>query len=72
MNPAAAFSGKCPECQSYDTRIRSQVINYDAKSKEKGKVSSISRVFSCNSCGHDWLENVGEISDEGPATDVVI
>jgi hypothetical protein len=72
MHPASAFLGKCPECQSYDTRIRSQVINYDQTSTDRAKVASISRVFSCNSCGHDWLEKVGDDDqDQGPPTPVI-
>jgi hypothetical protein len=69
---AESFDGKCPKCEGYDTRIRSEVITYGSDKAAPGmrqEVLSTSRVFSCNTCRHSWTEKVG---DEGPATEVAI
>jgi hypothetical protein len=62
-DPASSFVGQCPKCQGYETRIRSEVINY-ADKKNSGTeaqppVASQSRVYVCNRCQHAWTEVVG-------------
>jgi hypothetical protein len=61
-NPSTSFSGKCPQCHGYHTRIRTEVINYDqgadpARPDEQSVVSR-TRIFFCNRCQHVWSETV--------------
>jgi predicted ATP-dependent serine protease len=63
MTPYTDFLGKCPKCDGYDTRIRSEVITYPdrkASADESKKVKSASRVYVCNTCKHSWTEKIGE------------
>ncbi len=57
-----SFSGKCPTCQGYNTRIRTEVINYgpDAPiaAPDPHAVVSRTRIYLCNACTHIWSETV--------------
>ena len=60
--PVSAFVGKCPQCGSYDTRMRTEVINYGSDKPPIGATSqpivSRTRIYLCNPCQHVWSETV--------------
>lgn len=63
MTPYTDFLGRCPKCNGYDTRIRSEVVNYDPAKSSSGdpkNIASASRVYVCNSCKHSWTERSGD------------
>jgi hypothetical protein len=57
-----SFSGKCPQCQGYNSRIRTEVINYDqGATVDKGDhlpILSRTRIFLCNGGQHTWSETI--------------
>jgi hypothetical protein len=58
---ATGFVGKCTQCGSYDTRMRTEVINYGSDKPPIGQTSPIvsrTRIYVCNSCQHAWSETV--------------
>ena len=58
--PAMSFSGKCPSCGGYVSRIRTEVINYASDTPVNevvpAKIVSRTRIFACNTCQHVWSE----------------
>jgi DNA-directed RNA polymerase subunit M/transcription elongation factor TFIIS len=61
-NQNTSFSGKCPKCHGYNSRIRTEVINYSQEDPpaELGQQAVVSRtrIFLCNSCQHVWSETI--------------
>jgi hypothetical protein len=65
-----SYSGQCPQCHGYNTRIRTEVINYaservdlaaeHAAPTNKPRVASRTRIYLCNACQHVWSETVAE------------
>jgi Zn finger protein HypA/HybF involved in hydrogenase expression len=60
--PRESFSGKCPQCQGYNSRIRTEVINYSQEETiaeaDQQPIASRTRIFFCNSCQNVWSETV--------------
>ena len=58
--PSKSFSGKCPSCGGYDSRIRTEVINYavDQPIDKPDRVDLRTRIFACNTCKYVWTETV--------------
>jgi hypothetical protein len=60
-NPTVSFSGRCPQCRGYDTRIRTEVINYNEAATPPGDERSVvsrTRIFFCNRCKNVWSETI--------------
>jgi hypothetical protein len=56
MTKQTSFSGQCPQCEGYNSRIRTEVITYKdgegATKAESADVVSRTRIFLCNTCRH--------------------
>ncbi len=70
MNDTAkSFSGKCPQCGSYHSRIHTELINFansvPGKAGADPAIASRTRVFTCNGCAHIWSETVSAGSKDG-------
>ena len=61
-HPTCGFVGKCTQCKSYDTRMRTEVINYGSDKPPIGETAqpivSRTRIYVCNSCQNVWSETV--------------
>jgi hypothetical protein len=59
-----SFSGQCPKCDGYNSRIRTEVINYSQeetdpkREQDQETIASRTRIFFCNACQHVWSETV--------------
>lgn len=57
--PKPTFSGKCPKCTGYNSRLRTEVITYAQYAEtDPPPVAWRTRVYCCNACGYEWHEMV--------------
>jgi Zn finger protein HypA/HybF involved in hydrogenase expression len=61
-DPKKTFSGKCPQCGGYNSRIHTEVINYSQEESiaeaAQQPIASRTRIFFCNGCRQTWSETV--------------
>jgi hypothetical protein len=61
LTSQTTFSGRCPQCKGYNTRIKTDVLNYSSQPPADGeeqRVVSRTRIYICNACQHNWSETM--------------
>jgi hypothetical protein len=56
LTSQTTFSGRCPQCKGYNTRIKTDVLNYSSQPPADGeeqRVVSRTRIYICNACQHN-------------------